>query len=31
MKSDVLEMHIHPVIDDAEAGPSLAQRYGQGK
>jgi hypothetical protein len=27
--SDVLEMHIHPVIEDAEAGPALAQRYGQ--
>jgi hypothetical protein len=29
--SDVLEMHIHPVIEDAEAGPALAQRYGQAK
>lgn len=29
--SDILEMHTHPVIEDAEAGPALAQRYGQSK
>jgi hypothetical protein len=29
--SDVLEMHTHPVIEDAEAGPALAQRYGRPK
>ncbi len=27
----ILEMHIHPMIEDAEAGPALAQRYGQAK
>jgi Protein of unknown function (DUF3303) len=29
--SDVLEMHTHPVIEDADAGPALAQRYGSPK
>jgi hypothetical protein len=29
--SDILKMHIHPVIEDAEAGPALAQRYGQAR
>jgi hypothetical protein len=27
--SDVLEMHSHLVVEDAEAGPALAQRYGK--
>jgi hypothetical protein len=27
--SDVLEMHTHPVVEDAEAGPALAKRYGK--
>jgi hypothetical protein len=27
--SDVLEMHTYPVIEDAEAGPALAKRYGR--
>ena len=26
--SDVLEMHTHPVVEDAEAGSGLAKRYG---
>ena len=31
MQPDVLEMHIHPVIEDADTGPAVARRYGQGK
>jgi hypothetical protein len=27
--SDVLELHTHPVIEDAQAGPALAKRYGK--
>jgi len=27
--SDVLEMHTQPVVEDAEAGPALAKRYGK--
>jgi hypothetical protein len=29
--SDVLEIHTHLVVEDAEAGPALAKRYGQSK
>lgn len=26
--SDVLEIHMHPVVEDAVAGPALAKRFG---
>lgn len=27
--SDVLDLHMYPVVEDAEAGPALAKRYGK--